>query len=235
MAPSSLILLPGLHGTADLFLPLLNVIPPDLPTRIISYPTSECLSYDDLFRLIDAQLSNEKSIILIAESFSGPLALRYAAMHPARVRAVILCASFIRSPIPRWLRFCAPSFFFRLPTPTFALRHFLLGRSASPALMHAVKQAIGTIHPRVMSRRLKEVFNLDCSPALKASSCPLLYLAAAHDNLVRSSSVNALRAARPDAQILTLPGPHLLLQAEPTAAWRAIQHFLKCIDEARYS
>src|SRR4051812_4389167 len=99
MPPSSLILLPGLHGTADLFLPLLAAIPPDLPTRIISYPTHEPLSYDDLLRLIDTQLSNEESIVLIAESFSGPLALRYAAMHPARVRAVILCASFIRSPV----------------------------------------------------------------------------------------------------------------------------------------
>ena len=39
-------------------------------------------------------------MVLIAESFSGPLAIRFAAANPDRVRALILCASFIRLPKP---------------------------------------------------------------------------------------------------------------------------------------
>src|SRR5882762_948969 len=121
MPPSPLILLPGLDGTGDLFHPLLNAIPSDQPTRIIPYPTHQPLCYNDLLALIHSQLAADENLILVAESFSGPLALRYAAMHPARIRALILCASFIRSPVPRWLRFCVTSLFFHLPPPSFAL------------------------------------------------------------------------------------------------------------------
>src|SRR5207248_10263788 len=112
---------------------------------------------------VDAQLANEESLVLLAESFSGPLALRYAALNPKRVRAVILCASFIRSPVPRWLRFCAASLFFHLPPPSIAVRHFLLGRTASHELVRAANHAIRKVHPTVLARRLVEIFNVDCS------------------------------------------------------------------------
>src|SRR3712207_7220422 len=40
--------LPGLDGTGELFRPLLNVIPRDVPTRVIDYPIDRPLSYDQL-------------------------------------------------------------------------------------------------------------------------------------------------------------------------------------------
>ena len=233
MPPPRLILLPGLDGTGDLFLPLLSAIPPNHSTRVISYPPHQPLSYDDLLTRIDDQLSADENIILLAESFSGPLALRYAALNPAHIRAVILCASFIRSPVPRWLRFCITSLSFYLPPPSIALRHFLLGHSASPELVRALKRAIRKIRPAVLARRLKEIFDIDCSTALKQCPAPILYLAATHDALVRQSSISAIRAIRPDVHVVTLPGPHLLLQTHPAAAWRAIQQFLKTTAETR--
>ncbi len=41
MPTPTLILLPGLHGTADLFSPFLAAIPPHYPHRIITYPTHQ--------------------------------------------------------------------------------------------------------------------------------------------------------------------------------------------------
>src|SRR3982751_5682640 len=127
---STIALLPGLDGTGDLFGPLLEVIPPGLPTRVVAYPVDRALSYPDLLRVVEAQLQKEADLVLVAESFSGPLALRYAAAHPGRVSAVVLCASFVGSPVPRWLRmFCTP-LVFRFPPPAAALRWFMIGRDA---------------------------------------------------------------------------------------------------------
>jgi pimeloyl-ACP methyl ester carboxylesterase len=226
MTPSRLILLPGLDGTGELFGPLLGVVPRRLPIRVISYPTEQTLRYDDLLNLIDSRLAVEGAMVLIAESFSGPLALRYAAMNLERVQAVILCASFICSPVPRWLRFFAKSLFFGLPLPTSAIRYLLVGWSATVELVQMVKQAIRKVPPQVLARRMKDVFDVDCSEALRLCTVPILYLGATQDALVRRSSIAAIRAIRPDVQVRMIDGPHLLLQREPLAAWREIERFL---------
>ncbi len=98
-----LILLPGMDGTGDLFDPLLKMIPPKYQVQAIAYPADELLSYEGLYDFVGDQLRNQGQIILVAESFSGPLALRIANSEPERIRAVILCASFVYPPVPRWV------------------------------------------------------------------------------------------------------------------------------------
>jgi pimeloyl-ACP methyl ester carboxylesterase len=67
----------------------------------LSYPPDQTLSYDALLEVIEQQLRFEKEMVLIAESFSGPLAVRFAAAHPTRIKAVVLVASFVKLPVPR--------------------------------------------------------------------------------------------------------------------------------------
>jgi len=232
MAAPRLILLPGLDGTGELFGPLLGVLPNHLPIRVVGYPTDQPLRYDDLLGAIVGQLAAEERMVLIAESFSGPLALRFAAMNPQRVQAVILCASFIRSPLPQWLRFFARPGLFRLPPPAFALRRLLLGRRAGSELVRMARDAIRKVRPQVLAARLEDVFDVDCTDALRQCTAPILYLAAARDALVPRSSVNAIRAIRSDVRVRTFDGPHLLLQSEPVAVWREIEPFLEEIGAA---
>lgn len=137
MALPTLVLLPGLDGTGGLFAPLLNVMPAGVIRRVISYPPSERLSYDALLGLIEGQLREEPGVVLVAESFSGPLALRYASEHLGRVRAVVLCASFVRSPAPRWLAWFVRAPLFRLPLPDIVLRRFMAGPGAPKSLVSA--------------------------------------------------------------------------------------------------
>jgi hypothetical protein len=61
----TLILLPGLDGTGDLFHPLLSVMPSHLQTRIIRYPPDRLLSYDDLPGLIGDQLQNQGEMVTV--------------------------------------------------------------------------------------------------------------------------------------------------------------------------
>ena len=226
MTRSRIILLPGLDGTGDLLVPLLAAASRDLSIRVISYPLDEPLTYDDLLKIIEVQLADEPQMILIAESYSGPLSVRYAAANPQRVQALVLCASFIRSPVPSWLRIFASSILFRLPLPNFAIRHFLLGCDASYELVQTVKRAIRKVRPRVLARRIQDVFDVDCAEPLKNCRVPILYLAAAQDALVRRSSVDSIREIRPDISIRTIDGPHLLLQRHPHEALQEIERFL---------
>src|SRR5437016_1747266 len=97
------VLLPGLHGTDELAGPLLSVIPPDYRPTIVTYPKSGPHDYDSLLRVVSEKMPGPEPALLIAESFSGPLAIRYAAANPSRVRGVVLSASFVLNPAPRWL------------------------------------------------------------------------------------------------------------------------------------
>jgi pimeloyl-[acyl-carrier protein] methyl ester esterase len=232
LPPAPIILLPGLDGTGDLFAPLIPMIPAEHRIRIISYPTDQPLSYDDLHSLMETKLASDTATILIAESFSGPLAIRYAAAHPDRVSALILCATFIRSPVPRWLRFFITPLFFCLPLPAIALRYFLLGPAAAPILVDQLRQTLRKVSPNVLARRVKEVLNVDCSDALRQCKAPILYLVAANDRLVLPASINPTHSLRPDRSITPLASPHLLLQIDPHAAWQAIAHFLTTLPSS---
>jgi pimeloyl-ACP methyl ester carboxylesterase len=219
---ATLVLLPGLDGTGDLFRPLLEVISADIQKRVISYPVDRETSYPQVVALLEQQLASEESVVLVGESYSGPVALRFAAAHPQRVTAVVLCASFICSPLPRWLRWMVTSFLFRISPPALALRQLMVGPNASDELVAEVRAAIKRVRPEVMARRLKDVFDLQCEDALRQCAVPVMYLRGNQDALVGRRSVDLMLRVKPDIMLCTIDGPHLLLQREPAAAWREI-------------
>ena len=93
------VLLPGLDGTGRLFAPLLRALP-GLEPIVVSYPCREVLDVQGLLHVIEGALPTEP-YILVAESFSGPLAVRVAARRPLGLRGLVLVASFVRSPLGR--------------------------------------------------------------------------------------------------------------------------------------
>lgn len=227
MSQPILVLLPGLDGTGDLFGPLLDVIPKRLKTLVIRYPVNEPLPYVELLRIVEKELRSEPGIVLIAESFSGPLAQRYAAAHPEQVKAVALCVSFISAPLPRWLRHFARPLLFRIAPPDAAVRRLLVGPNAPDSMVQQVKRCVRNVRREVLACRLRDVFDVDCSDDLRRCLAPILCIVAARDALVRRSSINRILAIRPTVTVVTIDGPHLLLQSKPASAWREIVRFLK--------
>ncbi|HXE52726.1 MAG TPA: alpha/beta hydrolase [Tepidisphaeraceae bacterium] len=222
----TIVLLPGLHGTEDLFGPLLAAIPPKIRPRMITYPPDEALSYDALLNLLSEQLQSEQAMVLIAESFGGPLAIRFAAANPRRVRALVLVATFVKPPVPRWLRYLVHPVVFRVPPPSLVLRFLLLARTLSQPLPAELGRAIRKVRPHVIAHRIREVLKVDCTAELRTCSVPILYLAADRDRLVRPKCVKTLLRNRADVQVRTIEGSHMLLQVNPKAAWREIERFL---------
>jgi len=231
MAATRIILLPGLDGIGAGFGPLLGVIPPQLSTQVISYPVDQPRSYDNLLGVIGDQLATDGQVALIAESFSGLLALRYAVGNRQRVKAVVLCGGFIRSPLPRWLRHFT-AFPFHLLLPAFLVRRCLVGSHASDELVEMVQQSIQQVPPRVFAGRAREAFDVDCSAELRQCACPVMYLGASHDVMVRRASIEAIQAVRSDVRFRMIDASHLLLRSEPVACWQEIQQFFRDVGVA---
>jgi hypothetical protein len=69
--------LPGLHGSARLFDRSIAAAPPHLSLMPMTLPAAEPLSYDALADRLSPMLPAGR-VVLLAESFSGPLAVALA-------------------------------------------------------------------------------------------------------------------------------------------------------------
>jgi pimeloyl-ACP methyl ester carboxylesterase len=103
----TLVLLPGLDGTGQLFAEFVKVLGPHIDTLVVPYPKDRALGYDELETLVLAALPTAGPFVVLGESFSGPLAIRIAARAPPGLAAVILSASFAKNPYP-WLGWARP-------------------------------------------------------------------------------------------------------------------------------
>ena len=154
-----IVLLPGMDGTGDLLLPFLQVLPECQAVRVIRYPTDHSLSYAELERYVISAFPIGEPITLIAESFSGPIALRLSTDRSLNLRAVVVVCGFASHPLGfsgTILARLPLSWLFKLEVPPIILRTFLLGNDASDELLRATAQAIWSVRPNVLADRLRE-------------------------------------------------------------------------------
>ncbi len=227
MFPVLSILLPGLDGTAELFG---SFVAAAQSTRTIRPQPLPCDAPRDYHQLADWVVERLPSVpvALIAESFSGPLAVLVANRCP-RVAAVVLCASFIDPPL-RPL-FMPPAFLFSRPPPLALVRLLLTGGNRE--LAESVRHAIATVPSNVIAHRVASVLQISVRHELEALSQPLLCLRATRDRLVRARSTEAIRAVKPAAEFSDVEAPHLLLQSNPDSAWSFIEPFLERVERMR--
>lgn len=224
--PRRIVLLPGMDGTGLLFERFRAAAPPGIRLDVVALP-EEPLTYAEIAEAIAPAAALTPETVLLGESFGGPLALALAAR--SRVAAVVLVNSFMRSPVPRRIARLATPMFFRLPVPEAMMRRLLVGADADAELVRELRAALGRVPARVLAARVREIAGVDAGDALDALARerrPLLYLRATADRVVREASVEAVRARAPHMTVARVPGPHLLLQASPAAAWAALAPFL---------
>jgi pimeloyl-ACP methyl ester carboxylesterase len=221
LAHTQIILLPGLDGTARLFRRFIASAPPHLSLIPVALPLQP-LGYGELADRIDSEVP-DGPIVVIAESFAGPVAIALAERRP--VAAFVFCNSFVVAPRARSFRWLASPLFFRLPMPGVLLRRYMVGATADETLVREVSDAVAAVPAEVLASRLKSVLELDARDAFGRCVAPMLYLRGTEDRLVSESASHCMAALRP-MSIVPVPGPHLLLQANPAGAWRAIVPFL---------
>jgi pimeloyl-ACP methyl ester carboxylesterase len=221
MIPPTVILLPGLHGTSELFTSFMAAAPQGIRITAVDYPSNEA-SIEVLERVVRDRLVDP--CIIVAESFSGLIGARTA--MDDRVKALILCNSFLRSPFLPILGYLAIAPVFSIPLPSFLIRIFLSGRR-DRSLVASVQCVVGRLPASILARRVREVSRADERETVKALRKPILYLRGANDLLVSERSWKDLERIRPDARIVRIQGPHMLLQVSSSECWRAILQFVK--------
>jgi pimeloyl-ACP methyl ester carboxylesterase len=221
------ILLPGLDGTGRRLSEFTHCLAPDVTTEVLAYPFDRCLGYAELEDLVRAALPTHVPYVLMAESFSGPLAIRIAAQPPAGLVGLILCASFAKNPrpllgwahpltqyvpiksLPRWLR--AP---------------LLWGSTSARAAPSASERACARVDEAVLRHRLAAVLRVDETAALARIRLPVGIMQATCDRLVPAAATLHLLEHLPRALHWRFDAPHVLLQTRPQECAAAVRDFL---------
>jgi pimeloyl-ACP methyl ester carboxylesterase len=223
------ILLPGIDGSGRLYGPLLAARPRLLDPEVVAYPPDQPLGYDDLHPRVRAALPRRGRFVLVAESFSGPLAVRVAADPPRGLVAVVLAASFLHRPLHPLLHPIRGLFgarFFGLAPPAHGVRHFLAGHDAPDPLVALVQEVAAAVTPETMAARALAALRVDVRDLFARTRVPVLYLQPTRDRLIRTDVAHEVLALRPDAEATLLDAPHMILQRAPHACLARIEEFL---------
>lgn len=228
---TALVLLPGMDGTGKMFADFIEAIEVaaiDARCIVVAFPRAQPLGYRELEQLVLAQLPRDEDYILLGESFSGPLALTIAAQQPSRLRAVVLVSTFARLPylrLPQFMqRMIAAGPFWRMPSVLTA--RTILGHYCTPRLFEQLKHTRASVAPQVWKARIRAVLGVDCTPLLTRVNVPVLCLRGREDRLIFASAVSHLMRHLPGMQLVTLDGPHWLLQTKPAEAAAALRAFM---------
>jgi pimeloyl-ACP methyl ester carboxylesterase len=229
----TLVLLPGMDGTGDLFAPFLEALGGRFKTKVVRYPTDRELGYEELLMLTRRALPIDEPYVVLGESFSGPIAISLAAESLPLLRGVVLCCTFARTPRPALTPL--KSLLVLMPfqsVPSVALSWALLGSFGSAALRSSIASAVRRVAPRVLRARLRSVASIDVSARLATVRVPCLYLRASHDRLVPASASVHIQGVLPQVSVVEVNAPHCLLQASPAEAARIVAPFIRDIQAA---
>jgi pimeloyl-ACP methyl ester carboxylesterase len=223
-----ILILPGLDGTGTLLSEVAALLTSNHDVTVVRYATDQC-DYQDLKSSVQAT-SPSDDYIIVAESFSGPLAVMIASESPAGLQGVVFVATFVRTPIkvPKFLTYLidiAPiksRLLARLAQP------LLMGRWATPEFTTRFRKAMHAVPASTLAGRLREVLMVDVSKQLTAIKVPTVYLSARNDKLVPSRM--AMDFHRTQSRVLEIDGPHFLLQARAAESSKHILDFVAEFD-----
>jgi pimeloyl-[acyl-carrier protein] methyl ester esterase len=224
----TLVLLPGLDGTGDLFDPLVEAFHGKVKVQVVRYPKDVALGYEELQDFVRKLLPVDEPYVLLGESFSGPIAIALAAESPSALKGLVLCCTFARNPHPSLSGVTAllPLVPFRT-IPSAALSQLLLGKFSSPTLRRAIAAAVGQVSSDVLRARVRAVLAVDASAALARVGVPCIYLRATQDRLVPKSAAAHIKVLLPSVAVVQIEAPHCLLQANPKEASMVVSKFMR--------
>ena len=218
------ILLPGLHGSDELFDTLIEQLSGCCTCRAIDYQKDRLLSYDELAELVITHLPENEDFIIIAESFGGPIAYLIAKNAPQNLKFVVYAASFIDNPNKLLLkfRFLLP-FLFKLSArlPDKILNMALLGGMGSQAHVHKLKALLLGFPVALFRYRLNALSRL--SMPMDKTDVKAIYIRPRSDYLVTDSGYLSVAKRHKTVHRIETDGTHFLFQSNPLACAKIIK------------
>lgn len=224
-----IVFLPGFDGAAGLRMPFVRALGTELPSRAIAYPNRTLGSLNGYCRYAASQAAPGMRHVLVAESFSGLVAARWASRDP-HVDALVLCGSFARNPV-RW----AASLGASLPgVVQFGAR---IMRAIPPATLDPVRlawsrsfnDAMIALDTDVIAERLQIIAQEDVSHDLATLNVPIILMQFDRDQVVGHEARSDLEAVCHNAHIVRFPGPHFALEVQPKECAEALGGKLRSI------
>ncbi|MGW8313691.1 MAG: alpha/beta fold hydrolase [Desulfuromonadales bacterium] len=229
---TTLVMLPGLDGTGLVFEPLRTYLPAGVSMQVVPYPVDQIMSFQEHVEFARKQIPTDRPFVLLAESFSGPVALQMLITPPEQLLGVIFVASFVRYPVPFLLdvgRHFPQTLLLRLFTRSIFTRLFCLGGAPHEAVK-LFRQALLKVKLPVLSHRLQLLSELPPPPQISFSR-PSLYLQASRDWLVPRRAVRSFRELFPQLHVQKITGPHIILLARPEAGAKLIIDFISSLHK----
>jgi pimeloyl-ACP methyl ester carboxylesterase len=216
---TDVVLLPGLHGSTALYDAFVALAPPWARCLAMPLPTLGDQGFDGLAATLETEMRRLEGFVLVAESFSGPVAARLASRLGQKVALVVLCNPLVEISLtlPAGLAATAASW---LGMPAAAAAAVLA--DGDRALGRAALDGIRALPRGVLEARLAAAFAATSGEMAPFLAPPLLAVLGARDRLVSPDWTRALLADVPSATVVELDAPHLVVQTKPAEVWKAI-------------
>jgi pimeloyl-ACP methyl ester carboxylesterase len=238
----AILFLPGMDGTGISFEPLRKVLPKRIPVKVIQYPVDRFLSFEQTVQWVKQQVpSFQEDVIVIAESFSGPVAAALVGSGQIKAKCLILCSTFARSPRPVLLKLLCylpiehiVRILVRIPFTKALFKPVVEGGQAAADLFFAMWQEVHTRVPaEILAHRLQIISQVDVRQWLPKIAIPCCYIQPTSDRSVPPSCLFDFIELIPDLRIKRLRGPHFILQAQPQACLDIIATFIDRVASPR--
>jgi pimeloyl-ACP methyl ester carboxylesterase len=226
---SQIVFLPGFDGNAGLRRDFVAALARRHEVRAVSYPNRTLRSLDAYRVHAMGEAPVDWRPVLVAESFSGLVATRWACLDP-RVQALVLCGSFARNPLGYATELGAtwPALVKMGP----ALMNPAAQLSGEPARRRwssGFARTMGELRNDVVAERLRLIATEDAGPTLGALAIPVVVVQFADDLVISPMARAQLLAACPRAHVVRLPGPHFALETRAAECAAAVDRALAAV------
>jgi pimeloyl-ACP methyl ester carboxylesterase len=224
-----IVFLPGFDGDALLRQDFTAELGRHHPVRGVSYPNARLGTLDAYRAHAMAQVPVDWEPFLVAESFSGLVAARWASVDP-RVRGIALCGSFARNPVS-----FAAGLGASLPglvklTPWLSVP---FARASGDALRvrwsDAYTRSLAALDDDVIAERLRLIAGEDVGPLLARLRIPVIVVRFEADRVVGAGAQAHLESVCHNADVLRLPGPHFAIETKPRECAQAIGERIRAL------
>ena len=219
---NEIVFLPGFDGVAELRGEFVEAMGREYPSRAVGYPDRKLDSLNGYARHVASHMLPESRPVVIAESFSGLVAARWAAQDP-HVAGLVLCGAFARSPVP-WAALGAsmPSMAQFLGANFLNPMAYASGDPARRRWSEALAAALRSMHREVIAERLTLIATEDVSVELKALRIPVFIVHFDDDLVIGAGARGHLESVCHNAEIVRVPGPHFAIETRPRESAAAI-------------
>lgn len=219
-----IILLPGLDGTGQLlqwFTPCLE----GLNFQVEALPGGTLQDYPSLAETLRKCLPDEP-LVLLAESFSCPLALKLAHTCP-QVRGVIFVAGFLTSPGQKAIKWGTRLLLnqrLKNPLVRWAGRRWGFNGQVSTEVSDAIFDHLLNLDKTPLLARLQTLAQLQASGEKIHQPC--LYIQPRQDRMVTNNNLADFARACSNLRVAPLDSSHFVLQTHPQQVAQLVRDFL---------